>query len=98
MSIPELGGSPFAGTHLLRTLACTTDSGKKRVIVTALLVACVIDVPAVTAALEQATRLTVAVIVLIIVHLLAGMVNRKDSRRLSAQNGMPYSSEVQQPL
>ncbi|MGW2403500.1 hypothetical protein ACWCXK_03060 [Streptomyces sp. NPDC001739] len=45
----------------------------------ALIGCCVIDAQAVSAALEQATRLTVAVIVLIIVRLVAGMVNRHGS-------------------
>ncbi|MEU7224952.1 hypothetical protein [Streptomyces chrestomyceticus] len=81
MSIPELGGWPVAGSHLLRTLARTTDSGKKIMLVVGLALACVIDAQAVTGALEQATRLTVAVIVLIVVQMIAAAVSRVTGRR-----------------
>lgn len=77
MPYPGLDGQPMTGIRIARTLASSTDSGKNSMIATALILACVINGETLSKDLEQATRLTVAVIILIIVRTLAVILLRQ---------------------
>lgn len=66
MNTLDLGGRSLNG-NLLRTVAWRTDSRKRQTIMIGLGLSCVINGDSLTDVLEQATRLTIAVTVLIIV-------------------------------
>ncbi|WP_432110289.1 hypothetical protein [Streptomyces sp. AA1529] len=72
MPILGLGGLSALDSHLLGTLARGTDSRKKILIPLAVVLACVINGDTMTSVLRQATWLTVAVIILIVVQAIAG--------------------------
>lgn len=78
MPIPALGGVPMLDGHLLRTLARGCDSRKEYMIITvALALACVINGDTITGVLEEMTRLTIVITILVVVRVLAGAVERK---------------------
>jgi hypothetical protein len=66
MNTLDLGGQSMDG-HLLRTVAWRSDSRKRQTIMMGLGLSCVINGGSLTDVLDQATRLTVAITVLIIV-------------------------------
>ncbi|MFI7137557.1 hypothetical protein ACIBQ5_07255 [Streptomyces massasporeus] len=76
MPFPVLGGVPLPDNHLLRTVACTTDSRKEFMIIATVLLACVINGDTVTGVLRQATWLTITVIVLVVVQAIAAHLPR----------------------
>jgi hypothetical protein len=65
-------------SHLLRTLARGSDSRKEYMIITvALALACVINGDTITGVLEEMTRLTIVITILVVVRVLAGAVERR---------------------
>ncbi|MBM4820680.1 MULTISPECIES: hypothetical protein [Streptomyces] len=80
MPFPALGGVPLPDTHLLRTVARTTDSRKESMIAAAVVLACVINGDTMTGALRQATWLVVAIIILITVQLIASYLPQPRER------------------
>lgn len=80
MNTLDLGGQPLSG-HLLRTVAWRSDSRKRETIMVGLGLSCVINGDSLADVLDQATRLTIAVTVLIIVWTVFSSRGRRASGR-----------------
>ncbi|MGW0839621.1 hypothetical protein ACWD26_05605 [Streptomyces sp. NPDC002787] len=71
MPVPGIGGLPMFDAHLLQTVARGTDSRKKVMIASAVMLACVLNGDTVTGVLRQSTWLVVAITILIVVQVVA---------------------------